>query len=285
MRGRVLTGIFVACYSGLALGQGTVSQTASVRELDAAFVCVAVGTLLANAYVVGLFRTARARTSTSWAKKWEFSPSDLGGFSWPQLAFWSLLSLFLELLMIRWISSEIRIFAYFKNFVLIACFLGFGLGCHLSRRRANLLLVVVGQLVGWYLQNASKGILAYSVNVLASLGGIILYTLLCFLNQPPMTWFLVAGLLLVRLLWDLRWLRWATALVFVACLGLLSLGVGNHKTVYWSPYQKLTLAPREDAGKVILYELTTNDIFYQQILDLSPRFVASHPELFDKLDL
>src|SRR2546425_6713167 len=36
--------------------------------------------------------------------------------------------------------------------------------------------------------------------------------------------------LLVRLLWDLRWLRWATALVFVACLGLLSLGVGNHKT-------------------------------------------------------
>src|SRR5436853_3834659 len=60
-----------------------------------------------------------------------------------RLAFWSLLSLFLELLMIRWISSEIRIFAYFKNFVLIACFLGFGLGCHLSRRRANLLLLVV----------------------------------------------------------------------------------------------------------------------------------------------
>src|SRR5438876_4633692 len=351
MRGRVLTGIFVACYSGLALGQSTFSRAVSGRELDAAFVCVAVGTILANAYVVGLFRTARARTSTSWAKKWEFSPSDLGGFSWPQLAFWSLLSLFLELLMIRWISSEIRIFAYFKNFVLIACFLGFGLGCHLSRRRANLLLLVVplttltlliklpwrslrtlmglipalvgassevhvwgvhpefsfpllvaaiaiivpifslicflfiplGQLVGWYLQNASKGILAYSVNVLASLGGIILFTVLCFLNQPPMTWLLVAGLLLVRLLWDLRRLRWATALVFVACLGLLSLGVGNHKAVYWSPYQKLTLAPREDAGKVILYELTTNDIFYQQILDLSPGFVASHPELFDKL--
>jgi len=229
-------------YSGLALGQSNVSQTASGLELDAAFVCVVVGTILANAYVVGLFRTARAGTSISWAGKWEFSPADLGGFSWPQLAFRSLLSLFLELLMIRWISSEIRIFAYFKNFVLIACFLGFGLGCYLSRRRINLLAMMVpllslvllvqlpwpalrilmrliptfigassegtvwgvpaefsfpllaaamaiivpifslisfmfiplGQLVGWYLENSTNGILAYSVNVAASLAGIML---------------------------------------------------------------------------------------------------------------
>jgi len=33
------------------------------------------------------------------------------------------------MLMIRWISSEIRIFAYFKNLTLIACFFGLGLGC------------------------------------------------------------------------------------------------------------------------------------------------------------
>src|SRR5437660_5558646 len=301
--------------------------------------------------VVVVYRVFPRRASARTASRLEVSPEDLGSFSYRQLILVSVLSLFLEMLMIRWVSSEFRIFAYFKNFVLVACFLGFGLGCHLSRRRANLLLLVVplttltlliklpwrslralmglipalvgassevhvwgvhpefsfpllaaaiaiivpifslmcflfiplAQLVGWYLQNASKGILAYSINVLASLAGIILYTLLCFLNQPPMTWFLVTGLLLVWLLWDLRWLRWATALVFVACLGLLRLGVGNHKTVYWSPYQKLTLAPREDAGNVILYELTTNDIFYQQILDLSPGFVASHSELFDKL--
>jgi len=67
MRGRVLTGIFVACYSGLALGQGTVSQTASGRELDAAFVCVMVGTILANAYVVGLSALpAQGRCLASW---------------------------------------------------------------------------------------------------------------------------------------------------------------------------------------------------------------------------
>src|SRR5207244_10222207 len=88
-------------------------------------------------------RVTEAATSTFWTRKWGFFPSDLGGFSWMQLFFWSLLSLFLELLMIRWISSEIRIFAYFKNFVLIACFLGFGLGCYLSRRRINLLAMLV----------------------------------------------------------------------------------------------------------------------------------------------
>jgi SAM-dependent methyltransferase len=56
-------------------------------------------------------------------------------FSYRRLFILSVLALFLEMLMIRWISSEIRIFAYYKNFVLIACFLGFGLGCALCRRR------------------------------------------------------------------------------------------------------------------------------------------------------
>jgi hypothetical protein len=51
------------------------------------------------------------------------------GFSKRTLILASLLGLFLELMLIRWVSSEIRTFAYFKNFVLMACFLGFGLGC------------------------------------------------------------------------------------------------------------------------------------------------------------
>lgn len=83
------------------------------------------------------------RDSRRWSAQGEFSADDLGGFSWLSLALVSVLSLFLELLMIRWISSEIRIFAYFKNFVLIACFLGFGLGCYLSRRRVNLFSLLV----------------------------------------------------------------------------------------------------------------------------------------------
>ncbi len=40
----------------------------------------------------------------------------------------SAVALFVELVLIRWIGSEVRIFAYFQNLVLIACLLGFGLG-------------------------------------------------------------------------------------------------------------------------------------------------------------
>ncbi len=43
--------------------------------------------------------------------------------------------LFLELLLIRWVTTEIRIFAYLQNTVLVVCFLGLGMGCWDSRRR------------------------------------------------------------------------------------------------------------------------------------------------------
>ncbi len=46
----------------------------------------------------------------------------------------SVLGLFLELLLIRWIGTEIRIFAYLQNTVLVVCFLGLGMGCFTSRK-------------------------------------------------------------------------------------------------------------------------------------------------------
>ncbi len=53
--------------------------------------------------------------------------------------FWiSLLGLYLELLFIRWIGTEIRIFAYLQNTVLVVCFLGLGIGLFTSRRSLSL---------------------------------------------------------------------------------------------------------------------------------------------------
>jgi hypothetical protein len=193
--------------------------------------------------------------------------SSLGGFKWRSLMLISLTSLFLELLLIRWVASEIRVFAYFKSLVLISCFLGFGLGCYLTRKSIRIsytcvpLLALVllielpwvpmrrlitnlsgfigwfsdvhiwsrayftdnflwgvissgialsiviplfgliaitfiplGQLVGWYLENAKKGVMAYSINVGASIVGIWLYTLLCFFSTPPIVWFVFVGI-------------------------------------------------------------------------------------------
>ncbi len=50
----------------------------------------------------------------------------------------SFLGLFFEILIIRWLSTEVRIFAYFKNLPLISCFLGLGVGFSLSKRKTNL---------------------------------------------------------------------------------------------------------------------------------------------------
>ena len=49
----------------------------------------------------------------------------------------SFLVLFLEVALIRWMPAYIRLLAYFSNFILLASFLGIGVGCLMapSRRR------------------------------------------------------------------------------------------------------------------------------------------------------
>lgn len=50
----------------------------------------------------------------------------------------SIWSLFLEIWLIRWISTEIRVFAYINNLVLLSCYLGLGAGYALPQKKARL---------------------------------------------------------------------------------------------------------------------------------------------------
>lgn len=68
----------------------------------------------------------------------------------------SFISLFLELLIIRLISTEIRIFAYLSNLVLLAIFVGLGLGMFVKRKfditlTAFLLFVILTVTSGFYI--------------------------------------------------------------------------------------------------------------------------------------
>src|ERR1039457_3009622 len=48
-------------------------------------------------------------------------------------------TLYLEIVLIRWLGTEVKIFAFFQNLSLMVCFLGFGVGCFSSRKRGSLL--------------------------------------------------------------------------------------------------------------------------------------------------
>src|ERR1051326_7983781 len=67
-----------------------------------------------------------------------FTPAALEGFSWTGLTLSSFVSLYLELLLIRWLSSEVQILGCSRNLVLIASSLGFGRGCYLWKRATHL---------------------------------------------------------------------------------------------------------------------------------------------------
>jgi len=321
--------------------------------VEIALVLVAFLGLLSIQYLFGFYQkrvTGIAKLGRTTVAKLNFDLRDLGGFSYWLLIVFSIGAMFSEMMMIRWVSSEIRIFAYFKNFVLVACFFGFGLGCYFSKRRVNLIalflpllllcllielpwaplrtliailpallgssadvhiwgtpsmptswpamtaallitvpifgllvfsLVPFGQLVGWLLENAPAGIRAYSVNVLAGLVGIMLFTALCFADTPPVVWLLVFAVLLLAGLWKIPRLRWTTITLSLVCLALalLATSKGDHSATYWSPYQKLSVRPIVDSGEIISYEVSTNDAWYQHILNYSPEFLKRHPDL------
>src|SRR5437870_1328186 len=176
----------------------------------------------------------------------------------------SILALFCELLIIRWLATEVRIFAYFKNLPLMSAFLGLGLGfiwCHSKRDYFKwtpfgllyfcaALIFALGLgitylsfvdptqymlfgvqfggahgiadslwstlkslaiMLGLFALSASifiglgqrmgrcfeqlKPLEAYSINILGSLIGSVLFSLLSFASTSPGVWLIVAGVL------------------------------------------------------------------------------------------
>ena len=67
-------------------------------------------------------------------RSWFKADSEAESWKLWHLLLASFLTLFAELALIRWISVEVRAFAYFKNLALLLCFVGFGLGCALARQ-------------------------------------------------------------------------------------------------------------------------------------------------------
>ena len=277
----------------------------------------------------------------------------------------SALGLFLELIFIRWLAAEIRVFAFYKNFALIGAFLGLGLGFAAARnstafrRLRSLFLLILavncvlilalgrtglsdlvlanpanaqefiwaGSAVGasafqWLLLRAAfysilwamfilvtvmfvplgmitaqafgpfAPLRGYLINILGSLAGILLYTLISFLGWPPAAWFALAGLAAIYFFMPTSGTaRRALAIGLAAAPVLLTwlVPTGAARTL-WSPYYRIDINPQyaESApGLQLGYELSVNQAWHQILWDLAPSFVSQHyaeaPAEFDQI--
>jgi len=270
--------------------------------------------------------------------------------------------LFAEIALIRWLSTEARIFAYVNNLVLLSCFLGIGLGCYYSRRKvrmwvtsagiAGLVLIIklpliieiqgqelhvfrdvplllsaftdsviwyesgsgtgiwltalgmlstlvifvavlvsfvpLGQMLGRLLDDHKNTIVAYSINVAASVAGIWCFGAFSIVYSPPWIWFAFTAMLLAALCLfytDRSRANIGLIVVLTAAVAFMALSPvedeGKLETV-WSPYQKLELHPLVlpqhgiDRG----YLLNVNNVGYMSLLDLSDDFVRKYPHVF-----
>lgn len=94
----------------------------------------------------------------------------------PAIVGLSALILYLEMLLVRWIGTELRIFAYLQNGVLVAGFLGLGLGCRNARRPVRglgaaaslvFLALVIRDPFGWQVAEAvTHGLTSFADTVI-----------------------------------------------------------------------------------------------------------------------
>jgi len=119
---------------------------------------------------------------------------------------------------------------------------------------------------------------AYIVNIISSLVGIWLFSLVSFLRFPPVTWYLVflIGIIVYFYVRNRRsTIDWALAMGLVLFVGFFNQGV------LWSPYSRLSLdelyLPGKSDGKSgkAGYILNVQQVFYQSAINLSNSFVST----------
>jgi len=169
-----------------------------------------------------------------------------------QLFLISFLVLYFELFSIRWLSTEIRYFAYFKNFPLISAFVGLGVGCALARRRTYFfplfpylisLFIIFALLSSDYLmtlmvnvshaEDAIVWTLPKSKTLIQSVTFYALFVLIFFLNMGLFT---CMGQLMGRLMLPFKPLTAYSINIFGSLIGILAFSVFSLFSVspfYW----------------------------------------------------
>lgn len=121
----------------------------------------------------------------------------------------SVASLFLELMLIRWISTEVRIFAYLQSSVLVVCLMGLGMGCFQSHVAVDLrrMFLPLGMIVLLLSIPFTRYRLATISQILATFGDFHIWFVNAALGDQPvlmgvmLVWALALTGLMLFLVW------------------------------------------------------------------------------------
>jgi spermidine synthase len=110
----------------------------------------------------------------------------------------SILGLFLETLFIRWIGTEIRIFAYLQNTILVVCFLGLGIGMFTSSKPIEIKQSLIPMTVFLSLMALplTRLVLGSISEILSTFGDFVIWTSQATNDINQSIILLVAGLIL-----------------------------------------------------------------------------------------
>jgi len=144
------------------------------------------------------------------------------------------------------------------------------------------IFVPIGRLLARLMDEHPNTIRAYSVNIAGSLAGTWLFVLLCYFYQPPFTWFVVLGGLILFFVFRSRFDKWVSLVLIVGMIILAWFAglVPGALRVVWSPYQKLVVEDATLQHSIGQYGVSVNNTGYQTMIDLSESHTLANPETF-----
>jgi SAM-dependent methyltransferase len=157
--------------------------------------------------------------------------------------------------------------------------------CAVALVAITLQFALLGRLLGQAFEPLPR-LAAYTVNIIGSLAGIVLFLVLSWLWAPPWVWVLVG---LAPLAWWIADRRQLTAAIGLTALAAVVVWPTAGETV-WSPYQKLVgrpLSAGTDGNPTLRpgYRVEISDVFYQVALDLRPAAMdPAHPNPYPHYD-
>lgn len=137
----------------------------------------------------------------------------------------------------------------------------------------------LGQVLANEFATHSHTVFRYSINILGSLVGTLLFALLSYLSTPPLVWTIAASALMFLVFFSVSGVKKLSLLLLAAPIVpfLLFTDSTSNSTV-WSPYQKLSIEPYPHSPNA--QQIRVNNVGYQLLLDLSADNISAHPSAF-----